>query len=77
MSAKRRLPLFYLVDSVCQVSKTKQHAEYRDLTAKYLLEIIHLVVPDEGEARNKAFPTVQKVFMSSYDKFIAVIKPAH
>jgi hypothetical protein len=66
MSAKRRLPLFYLIDSVCQVSKNKQQPAYRDLASKHLIDIILLVVPEEGEARDKAFPVVQKVAQSHY-----------
>jgi hypothetical protein len=62
MHVKRRLPLFFLLDSVCQVSKNKQQKEYRDLVAKHLMEIVMLIVPEEdGEARGKAYPIVQKV----------------
>lgn len=70
MSAKRRLPLFYLIDSVCQVSKNKQLPAYRDLASKHLLDIILLVVPEEGEARDKAFPVVQKVHYNIIYLFI-------
>lgn len=59
--AKRRLPLFYLLDSVCQVSKAKSQKEYRELVAKHLNDIVGLIVPDEGDSRDKAYPVVAKV----------------
>eukprot|EP01116_Phalansterium_solitarium_P009444 TRINITY_DN23588_c0_g1_i1.p1 TRINITY_DN23588_c0_g1~~TRINITY_DN23588_c0_g1_i1.p1 ORF type:complete len:395 (-),score=125.60 TRINITY_DN23588_c0_g1_i1:1207-2391(-) len=61
-SLKKRIPLWYLVDSICQNAKLKQRAEYLALTSRYLPYLVGLLVRQcDTRDREKATTTIKKV----------------